>query len=231
MTNDAGHARRLDESWDANAQAWTTMVRERRIESRRAGTDNAIVDAVLRLQPDRVLDVGCGEGWLCRELARSGIACTGVDRSADLIAAARSADPRGQYEMLAYDGLRRIPELTGAALFDVAVCNFSLLHDDIQPILMDVRVLLRPGGALLIQTVHPWAAAGDVGYADGWRNEEFAWSELPFPEPMPWYFRTLESWVRSLSQAQLRIDRLTEPLHPESGKPLSLILCAVRSDP
>lgn len=61
--------RQLGHSWRANALAWTRAVRESRIESRRLATDRAIIEAVLARQPERVLDLGCGEGWLCRALA------------------------------------------------------------------------------------------------------------------------------------------------------------------
>jgi SAM-dependent methyltransferase len=39
--------------------------------------------------PRRVLDLGCGTGWISRFLARAGYAVTGVDISADVITAAR----------------------------------------------------------------------------------------------------------------------------------------------
>lgn len=56
------HREQLSLSWQANADAWTAAVREQRIESRRQVTDAAI----LALAPLRILDLGCGEGWLRR---------------------------------------------------------------------------------------------------------------------------------------------------------------------
>ncbi|WP_036991208.1 hypothetical protein [Metapseudomonas furukawaii] len=47
--------KQLDHSWRVNAQAWARAVRERRIESRRLATDQALVDAVLACRPARVL--------------------------------------------------------------------------------------------------------------------------------------------------------------------------------
>ena len=72
---------RLHLSWNANARAWTKAVREQLISSRRVVTDAAIVEVLVALQPRRVLDVGCGEGWLVRALNERGIEAFGVDGS------------------------------------------------------------------------------------------------------------------------------------------------------
>ncbi|KSW27063.1 MULTISPECIES: methyltransferase [unclassified Pseudomonas] len=90
---------RIRHSWDSNAGAWTRAVREQRIDSRRLATDEAIVRAVLEGSPHRVLDIGCGEGWLCRVLEAQGCEVVGIDASPALIEAARQAG-EGQYEVL-----------------------------------------------------------------------------------------------------------------------------------
>lgn len=218
----------LDRSWDDNAQAWTRAVRSGQIESRRVATDRAIVDAILRRAPERVLDVGCGEGWLCRALRGYGVKCAGVDGSSELIREARSADPEGVYHLLRFADVERLPQLVRGASIDVAVCNFALLHEDISSILEAIHEVMRPDATLLIQTVHPWMSSETFEYIDGWRSEEFTWSATPFPRPMPWYFRTLESWIDTIRETGFRIDRVGEPAHPESRKPLSLLISAVR---
>ena len=87
----------LTKSWDDNAGNWTRAVREGQIPSRHAGTDDAIVAAILDRKPARLLDVGCGEGWLVRRIVQStGCRAVGIDGSSALIEAARSADPSGE---------------------------------------------------------------------------------------------------------------------------------------
>lgn len=216
---------RLARSWEANAAAWTRAVREGRIESRRLATDQAVLAAVLERTPSRVLDVGCGEGWLCRALGDHGIQAVGVDGSAPLVEAARAAGG-GRFHVISFDELAVRPERLGADGFDAAVCNFALLHEDVAPLLASLGSLLGPRGVLVIQTVHPWSARGEGAYEDGWRTERFASFGNDFAEPMPWYYRTLASWSRLLADAGFVVEALREPAHPATGDPLSLLVVA-----
>jgi len=208
-------AAQLRRSWIANASAWSETVRGQKIESRRVGTDEAIVAAILERHPRRVLDLGCGEGWLARALARHGIEVTGIDASPALIEAANELGG-GVFRVASYEELARLGET-----FDLVVANFSLLHEDLQPVLQALKVIAP---ALIIQTIHPAFAGGD--YADGWRTETFAAMEGEWPEPMPWYFRTVGSWVRVLREGGYDVAEVREPLHPQHLRPLSILFVA-----
>ncbi|MNI63177.1 hypothetical protein D3C73_1185300 [compost metagenome] len=108
--------------------------------------------------------------------------------------------------------------------YNLICANFALLHQDIIALLAAMNALLAPGGALVIQTLHPWvAAAGD--YQDGWREETFD-SFTGNWQPMPWYMRTLSSWINALDMAGFRLTGLQEPQHPQSAMPQSLLLVA-----
>ncbi|MFB8830258.1 class I SAM-dependent methyltransferase [Azotobacter sp. CWF10] len=211
--------------WQENAEAWTEAVRAGRIASRTRVTDAAILSAVRRRMPATLLDIGCGEGWLARALAADGIAVHGIDAVPALLDEARASAP-GTYEELSYQALA-----AGAPLapVDVAVCNFSLLGDQsTRGVLMRVPQLLRPGGTLLIQTLHPLGAA-QQGYAEGWRAGSWAGCSGAFGRAAPWYFRPLGAWIALLSEAGLQLEALLEPLDPDSGLPCSVIFeAAVR---
>ena len=214
-------------SWIANADAWTDAVRERRIPSRVAGTDRAIVDAVMQQPPGRVLDVGCGEGWLSRSLTAPGYSVVGIDASAPLIDRARELGG-GEFHVLSYASLIADPTLSGG-LYDIIVLNFALLSDDVAPLLRALMSRLTPRGVVLIQTVHPWVACGDQPYVDEWRVETFDAFGGTFPAPMPWYFRTLATWFAQIASAGLGVARVVEPRHPETARPLSLVLTCQRA--
>ncbi|MCI0995117.1 class I SAM-dependent methyltransferase [Pseudomonas corrugata] len=216
------HESELLQSWHHNAQAWIDAVRTGAIASRREVTDQAILLAILSRQPGRVLDLGCGEGWLLRALAGRGIQAVGVDGDATLVASARTAGS-SPVHLASYEALEQAKVDIGSD-YDLICANFALLHQDIIPLLTAMKALLVPGGALVIQTLHPWvAAAGD--YQDGWRQEHFEGFKGQW-QPMPWYLRTLPSWFNALDMAGFRLTGLQEPQHPQSTVPQSLLLVA-----
>lgn len=213
-------------SWQRNAQAWIEAIRTGSIESRLQVTNQAILTAVLSRQPERVLDLGCGEGWLLRALAERGVEAVGVDGDPTLVAAAQAAGTSAVH-LAGYDALVEATTDIGHD-YNLICANFALLHQEIIPLLAAMNPLLAPGGALVIQTLHPWAVAGS-DYQDGWREETFVGFEGQW-QPMPWYFRTLSSWINALDMAGFRLASLQEPQHPQSAVPQSLLLVAHKKD-
>jgi 2-polyprenyl-3-methyl-5-hydroxy-6-metoxy-1,4-benzoquinol methylase len=216
---------KIVDSWKKNAAPWTNAVRADEIESRRLVTNQAIVDAVVSLSPRSALDIGCGEGWLVRVLADRGICSVGVDVVPQLIEQARRAGS-GDFRVASYE------ELAQGALdltVDVAVANFSLIgKESVEGLLAHAHRLLEPSGSLVIQTLHPLATstASALPYVDGWRTGSWEGFSAEFTDPAPWYFRTIESWVRLLVRNNWHLREVREPVHPVSKQPASVIFMA-----
>ena len=223
MDTQAPDEARILASWSKNVAAWTGAVRQGRIESRKLVTDHAVVAAVLDAAPRSVLDLGCGEGWLVRRLAAQGIEAIGVDAIPALVEQARSAGG-GDFRVASY------ADLAAGKLglrVDLAVCNFALLgRESVEDLLRALPALLKPGGRLIVQTLHPVSACGDLAYEDGWREGSWSGFGADFTDPAPWYFRTLESWVRLFQESGFGLREMREPLHPVTGKPASVIFIA-----
>ena len=217
---------KIIDSWHRNVAPWTAAVRENRIESRALVTNRAITEAVLGRAPRTVLDIGCGEGWLVRAVGAHGVRAIGVDVVPALIEQAARAGG-GEFRIASYEDIA-----SGAldVVADVVVANFALIGEDsVSNLLRRAPLLLEPGGALIVQTVHPVVAGGDLPYQDGWRTGSWAGFSTEFSDPAPWYFRTLESWVKLLVDSGFHIIEMREPVHPVTRKPASVLFIAEAS--
>jgi len=208
-------------SWHANAAPWALAVREGQIPSRLLVTDRAIVEAVLSRSPRLVLDIGCGEGWLARALAAHGVQVLGIDAVPELIERAQQAGG-GEFRLGSYE---QIAAGMTPARADLVVCNFALLgRESVEGLIRSMPRLLGAHATLVIQTLHPVIACGEHPYRDGWREGSWAGIDAAFSAPAPWYFRTLESWLRLFAHHGLRLLEMREPLHPLTQRPASVIL-------
>ena len=86
--------------------------------------------------PARVLEVGCGEGWLARALARAGHLVTAIDPRA----------PEGPIFRRV-----RLEEFSESGPLDYVVASLWLHHvDDLGRALDKIATLLRAGGDLVV---------------------------------------------------------------------------------
>ncbi|HVF43949.1 MAG TPA: methyltransferase domain-containing protein [Pyrinomonadaceae bacterium] len=144
----------------------------------------------------RVLDVGCGSGWLSEYFARLGYDVTGIDISPDLIEIARARVASVEYGADHETPLRcrfLVHDAEGSTLaeeFDAVVCYDSLHHfEDERAVVSNLSAMTRYGGALFI--------------LEGDRPEEGSETEEELLEVMR-HFETLESpFSRSYLRALL----------------------------
>jgi 2-polyprenyl-3-methyl-5-hydroxy-6-metoxy-1,4-benzoquinol methylase len=207
-------------SWQKNVKPWIDAIGKGEIETRLLVTNKAIMDTILSRAPKTILDVGCGEGWLTRELASRGIDTLGVDIVPEFIAFAEKAGA-GRFRRLAYED---VSSTTLNAQFDVVVCNFSLLgHESVNHLFQQVPSLLSEGGVLIIQTLHPVAGCGEAQYVDGWREGSWTGFSNNFTDPAPWYFRTIESWKALFVDNGFELVDIQEPVNSKTELPASII--------
>ena len=145
----------LREAWEAEAPNWIAWARAPGHDSYWRFHRDAYLPT-LPPPPRRVVDVGCGEGRLPRDLRRLGYDVIGVDGSATLIAAAREADPDGRYEVADVAALP-LPDASADL-----VTAFMSLHDvdDLSGAMREIARILVPGGRLRAAIVHPINSAG-----------------------------------------------------------------------
>ncbi len=102
----------------------------------------------------RVLDVGCGNGYVLAQYARHGAEVCGVDLTETALKLSRR-----RFELAGLEGDFRLTD--GDHLpypdgyFDV-VCSMGVLHhiDDPRPMIREIWRVLRPGGRIILMLYH-----------------------------------------------------------------------------
>ena len=100
----------------------------------------------LAAQPgEHILDLGCGDGQLTQRIAATGAIVTGIDASAEMVAAARARGVKadqGSAESLPY------PDHAFDAVFSNAALHWVRGQDEM---LAQVHRVLRPGGRFVAE--------------------------------------------------------------------------------
>ncbi|MES2777155.1 MAG: methyltransferase domain-containing protein [Bacteroidota bacterium] len=212
------------DTWHQNAGPWIDAISNNEIESRNLVTNQAIVNAVTSLHPKNIWDIGCGEGWLCRAFQQAGIETFGTDAIPALIASASAKG--GEYAAATYQQIID-HSFAPTKKFEAVVFNFSLFGNEmVETLLKEIHHHIFQHGYLVIQTLHPHSACGTGAYEDGWREGSWTGFSEAFSNPAPWYFRTMEGWVKLLHGCGFQLQSIKEPIHPQTKKPASLILIA-----
>ncbi len=194
-----------------------------------SGPHELATATLLRLAPSltgaRVLDLGCGQGYATRALARAGAASvTGADITAELIDIARqeeAAEPLGISYLV--EDAQALRSLTTSS-FDVVTCQLALMDiPDLTATLTAAARVLRPGGALVFVIGHPCFLAPDAATApapDGqpgrlvtrYLREEFWRSANPAGvRRVGNYHRPVASYLNTLGRCGFALDRVEEP--------------------
>jgi len=98
---------------------------------------------------DRVLDLGCGDGWLCAELAAAGAQPLGVEIAEAAVDRARRHHPDLEFRLAEIDGALPLEDNA----FDVVWASEVIEHvADTARWLSEIRRVLRPRGRLLLTT-------------------------------------------------------------------------------
>lgn len=214
-----------NDTYATNATFWIRIIRDKLDRYRTELTDAAVLSALGSVKDQKVLDAGCGEGYLSRELANRRARVTGLDASSCLLAAARDERDRLGLDIDHYvASLDSIPERDNT--FDAIVCNHVLNDvEDPQAILKELGRVTKPGGRLALLMLHPcfytahaeYNATGIIPVAEyfGTRTieERLTVAGLPSPDPFRITFHPLEQYVSAIVDGGYVITGLSEP-HP-----------------
>ena len=215
-----------DSGWAASAGAWIADMGETGDAARRDVLDPLVRGWLQKLSPKTVLDVGCGEGRLCRMMAGMGMEATGLDPTPALIDHARARDPAGRYiEAMA----EAMP--TQDAAYDMVLTCLSLIDiADMDAAIAEMARVLAPGGALLavnlashVTAVHRkttdgsawiWRDGEPVHFGiDDYLKERAFWGEWRGIRIQN-HHRPLSRYMSAYLAQGLTLEAFEEPAHP-----------------
>lgn len=147
------------QSWDKNAKMWNELMGEG------SSFQLDVVDPVLeRMLPNitsqmKVIEIGCGNGFLARRFAKQGATIYAFDSSEVAISLANgqtSDDLKKRTFFEVLDITRNpIPNSIGSD-FDIVISNMALMDiAEIGPVFSEAHRVLKRNGVLIVTQTHP----------------------------------------------------------------------------
>lgn len=170
----------------------------------------------------RILDAGCGSGPLTAALRDKGAVVTGFDVSAAMVDLAR--------RRLGEDADLHVADLGeplpfADAEFDVVVASLVLHYlEDWSGPLAELRRVLKPGGRLILSTMHPTGYAMDHPAADYFAVTKYSWDYVMDGQTvwLTMWHRPLHAMSDAFAAAGFRIVTISEP-PPAPDTPAELL--------
>lgn len=143
------------QQWEDNAELYDQSIGDLGDDFHRTLIDPCVFDLVSDLGGRSVLDIGCGNGYLCRMVAARGAhEVVGIDYSHNLIMAARRRVKHDAVQFEISD--LREPWPVQGGHFDVIIANMVLQYlPDIGHIAAECKRILKPAGKIVASIDHP----------------------------------------------------------------------------
>jgi ubiquinone/menaquinone biosynthesis C-methylase UbiE len=223
-------------SWNRNAERWSAAYDDDGDRNRRYQSDEPMLELLGEIRGQQVLDVGSGNGYLCRKLARAGAIMTGVELSDEFLKIALERESQERLGITYYHASASEMDFLPDSCFDKAVSNYVLMDiKDYTSALCQVFRVLKPGGRFVVVISHPCFASGPAGWvkpaSDSPRLEDrFAWrSDLYFHrgpylgqwgnlDPVLSFHRPLRDYWQAFQKVGFVVDGFEEPSITERGR-------------
>lgn len=224
--------------WDVNAEPRHKQI----ISNVDVSYHKILIPTIMQLlgnvKDKRVIDVGCGSGYLSAKIAYQASTVLGLDPSKGMIEVAKR-----EYEHLprlrfVCESIESFSKNQPRIKFDAAISNMSLITiQNLDEALRAVNMVLLLKGIFVINITHPcfynkyrgYESSEDFHYIISHKQKgQFMISKdsKGLPLPTTHFHRPLQEYFRSLREASFVIDQLVEPfpkpsimkLYPKSWK-------------
>ena len=209
-----------NKEWGKNADFWIKIIRKNLDPYRLKVTNKAILETLKGEKNIKILDAGCGEGYLSRLLAKMGHQIWAIDFCPNLIKAAEKLEEK---ELLGIKYLLGDFQKTNfpASFFDVIISHQTI--NEIKKPEMAFKEfyrIIKKRGRIILLFLHPCFEIDPKKYFQKIKIEKSYYLVSGIKSPSPYFYLhlPLSEWIELLSKSGFLIEKIKEP-HP----PLNLI--------
>lgn len=162
--------------------------------------EEPIVKKILKKYPKgKVLDLGCGTGRYSLYLDSLGHSVTGIDISMDMIEFAKQKSKQIQFIQ---GDISNLPFEDNS--FDLVVSGLTIHYvRNLEKAINEFSRVLRPGGHMIISSVHPWMVA--LGAHAEFHDKKTGWGYIK--DNVIWH----SSYIKAFNRSSLQIAQCYEP--------------------
>ncbi len=219
--------------WEKASHNWMNMQFENKEDkgdsSREFIIDPALWKQIGEVKGLKVLDAGCGNGYLSRQLAKKGAQVVGVDFAQNFIGYCKKREKEDPLGCTFYCGSLTDLSFLKDETFDLVVSNIVLVDvQDYKTAFKEINRILKFNGRFIWSNLHPiFGSFNQIFFRvpyDTPRNEErlfvlldryfdsgailASWGKI---KPIWQFHRTLEEYTRALFDAGFLIREIIEP--------------------
>ncbi|MFC0274488.1 class I SAM-dependent methyltransferase [Metabacillus herbersteinensis] len=184
-----------------------------------------ILKMIETIDNKKILDAGCGEGYLSRILAQSGASVVAVDYSKKMleIAEQKTSD---NLKITYHHGNCENLDFLEEQSFNLIISNMVIQDlENYQEAIQEMHRLLVDGGCFIFSILHPCFVTPESGWVKNDDGEKIHWKvdkyfyegvyEQVFPqghkEKLLLFHRTLTSYFNAITEAGFTLEGLVEP--------------------
>lgn len=214
--------RETRELWDRIADDWRTQVGDEGDANRRLNSDPVLWAFVGDVRGKKMLDAGCGTGYLSNKLSERGADVIGIDFAERMIAIAKSTNHACDFRVDSCTTLHTIQD----ASVDAIVANYVLMDTpDLQGTVRAFHRVLKPGGIAVLVFSHPCFPQGratratedgegiryswDASYFEERQCVDVPWAH--FKSDFIWFHRPLSTYWKAFRAAGFDVIDFEEP--------------------
>lgn len=194
------------ERWNKVAKEYSKKIGEKDSQGfliRERSLNPYLLRKLGNIKDKKVLDYGCGDGWLCEKLKQKGAKIFGCDISEKFIKLAKENYKEIEFKIINNKTSYKNNE------FDAIVCNIVLhITKDYEKVLNEMYRILKPGGKAIITIMHPKHYKSEI--ANFTKNQETLKIKVEGNIPVTYYRRNQDIYEKTFQKAGFKIKKKQE---------------------